>query len=133
MTQRLPGWEVKLAAAIAEAQTGTFVWGVRDCATWAFDVRLALTGDDGWPHRGKYKTLRGAMGVIKRNGGSMEALGRNLLGDPLSAVLLAQRGDIVLGGEDPALGICIGADCAFLLEKGLTFLPLASCKMAWRI
>lgn len=133
MTKRLPQWEIRLAQAIVEARGGVFAWGTRDCATWAFDVRLALTGHDGWPYRGKYKTLRGAMGVIRRNGGSMEGLGRSLLGDPLPAVLLAQRGDIVLGGEDPALGVCIGSEAAFLLQAGLTYRPLKSCQLAWRV
>lgn len=131
--QRLPHWETKLAAAIAEAQTGIFAWGTRDCATWAFDVRLAMTGHDGWPYRGVYKTLRGALGVIRRNGGSMEGLGRSLLGEPLPAVLLAQRGDILLGGDDPALGVCIGFEGAFLLQQGLTYLPISSCTLAWRV
>lgn len=133
MKQRVPHWEMKLAQAIAEAQGGAFVWGQRDCATWAFDVRLALTGQDIWPFRGKYKTLRGARGLIRRNGGSMEGLTRQLLGDPLPVVLMARRGDIVLGGEDPALGICIGTNCAFLMLSGLTYRPLRSCQMAWRV
>lgn len=130
---RLSHWDVTLAAEIAKAQRATFAWGRHDCATWAFAVRRALTGEDIWPFAGQYRSLSGAKRLLRRNGGDMAGLGRQLLGKPLPAILLAQRGDIVLGGDDPAMGICVGADAAFLLKAGLTFLPLRTCHMAWRV
>jgi hypothetical protein len=133
---RVCGWTSVLAARLEAAQSQPFAWGCHDCATWAFDLRRDLTGgpDHAARWRGRYRTARGAYRVMRRLGWeSLEGLGRDLLGDPLATPLLAQRGDLVLGGEDPAFGICTGARAAFVAPKGLTQLPLASCSLVWRV
>jgi hypothetical protein len=130
---RVTGWEVRLAAAIEEARGAAFAWGEMDCATWAFDVRFALTGDDAaaaW--RGRYRTERGAMRMLRQLGCCTPAdLAQSILGAPLPTPLLAQRGDIV--ATEDALGVCIGQDCAFLAPSGLTLRPLAAVQLAWRV
>lgn len=63
---------------------------------------------------------------------SLEEMGRDLLGDPLSTPRLAQRGDILLGGDPLAFGICAGRAGAFLTPEGLTEVPLSDCFLAWR-
>ncbi|MFD2105885.1 DUF6950 family protein [Tabrizicola soli] len=115
MSDRLPGWELRLAAAIDAARDQPFGWGVHDCAIWAFDLRRDLTGGDDvvalW--RGRYRTARGAQRVMRRLGwSSLEAAGRDLLGDPLPSVHLAQRGDLVLADTGLGFGICLGARAA---------------------
>jgi hypothetical protein len=60
-------------------------------------------------------------------------LAGSILGEPLPAVLLAQRGDIVFGGAERALGVCIGSDALFLQPRGLVPLPLRACLRAWRV
>lgn len=129
------GWETHLTRAIADARGQPFVWGRHDCATWAVDLRRALTGgpDHAAAWRGRYRTPRGAVRVMRSLGwSSLEDGARALFGAPLEGVLLAQRGDLTLGGEPEALGVCLGAEVAFVGPAGLVFVPLASCRMAWR-
>lgn len=132
----MPDRQTRLILALDAARTMPFAWGCHDCATWAFDLRRDLTGgaDHAARWRGRYRTARGAHRVMRRLGWeSLEEMGRDLLGDPLSTPLLAQRGDLVLGGADPAFGICAGARAAFVAPEGLTFLPLSACLLAWRV
>lgn len=130
---RVNGWEVQLAAAVEDARVAAFAWGVMDCATWAFDVRRALTGNDAaaaW--RGRYSTSGGASRTLRRLGCRTPAeLAQSILGEPLPTPLLAQRGDIV--ATEDALGVCIGQDCAFLAPAGLTLRPLTAVQLAWRV
>jgi len=132
---RLAGWELRLLDEVTSARSMPFQWGAHDCATWAFDVRRALTGKDAakaW--RGKYKTEAGAAKMLhKLKCQTVDDLARSILGDPLHAVLLAQRGDILLGGAERALGVCIGSDGLFLQPAGLVSVPLKSCFSAWRV
>lgn len=113
-----------------------FSWGSHDCATWAFGIRRDLTGGEDiaalW--RGCYRTALGAHRVMKRLGwDSLEAAGRDLLGMPLPSVLQAKRGDLVLGGTDPAFGVCVGAKVAFVAPDGLVFISFSDCSLAWRV
>jgi hypothetical protein len=132
---RLTGWELRLADEVSAARDKAFEWGAHDCATWAFDVRKSLTGEDAaaaW--RGKYKTEAGAARVLRKmKCQTVEDLARSILGDPLPTVLFAQRGDILLGGAERALGVCIGLDGLFLQPAGLVAVPLKSCFIAWRV
>lgn len=132
---RLQGWELRLADAIDAARGMEFQWGVHDCAVWAFDVRRALTGkDDAAAWRGRYSTATGAQRVLRHLGwGSLADGATALLGAPLATPLMAQRGDIVLGGDAPAFGVCVGVEAAFLLPTGLTGLPMREVAMAWRV
>lgn len=126
---RVQGWESVLAGAVEAARERPFAWGQHDCATWAFDVRAAITGiaRPAW----SYTTEAGGRRWMKRQGwnGFAEAA-TAILGDPVP-VLTAQRGDIVL--MEGAFGVCLGAQVAFVAPVGLTFRPLRACTMAWRV
>jgi hypothetical protein len=133
---RLPGWELRLAEAIEDARDRPFRWGRHDCATFAFDLRRDLAGghDVAALWRGRYTTARGAVRVMRRLGWqSLEAAGRDLLGEPLPSVPLAQRGDLVLAGTGLGFGVCLGARVAGIAPEGLVLAPLSSCAFAWRI
>lgn len=129
---RRHGWEAVLHAAIAD--TAPFAWGSRDCATWAFDVRCALTGiDSAAEWRGRYSTARGAARMLRRLGVvSVEGLACRIMGPPIPPQT-AQRGDLVLAGDEDALGVCIGPHGLFLAPLGATLRPLSSCRAAWRV
>jgi len=133
---RLCGWTTILAARLEAVRDIPFAWGHHDCATWAFELRRDLTGGEdvaaAW--RGRYTTALGAQRIMRKLGWQdIEAMGRDLLGDPLATPLLAQRGDLVLGGEDPAFGVCAGARAVFISPDGLVQLPLSVCSLAWRV
>ncbi|WP_426037459.1 DUF6950 family protein [Cypionkella sp. TWP1-2-1b2] len=132
---RALGWELRLAAAVEGARGRPFVWGQHDCALWAFDLRRDLTGDDDmaalW--RGRYRTARGAVRLMRRLGWlSLETAGRDLLGEPLLSLHLAQRGDLVLANSGLGFGICLGARAAGIASSGLVLVPLSACALAWR-
>jgi hypothetical protein len=120
---------------VADARDRPFQWGTHDCATWAFDVRLAMTGLDAaaaW--RGKYRTEKGAARMLRRlRCKTVADLATSILGEALPTVLFAQRGDIALGGVEQALGICVGSEVLFLQPSGLVALPLRECVKAWRV
>ena len=133
---RIPGWELRLAAAVEGARGRPFVWGQHDCALWAFDLRRDLTGGDDTAQlwRGRYRTARGAVRVMRRLGwSSLEAAGRDLLGAPLPSLHLAQRGDLVLANSGLGFGICLGARAAGIAPSGLVLMSLSACAFAWRI
>lgn len=133
---RRPGWERRLAEAIAAARDRPFRWGQHDCATFAFDLRRELAGgyDVAALWRGRYRTARGAVLVMRRLGWpSLELAGRDILGEPLPSLHLAQRGDLVLAGSGLGFGVCLGARAAGIAPEGLVLVPMAACKLAWRI
>ena len=135
-TTRLPGWEGILAEAIEAARDRSFRWGRHDCATFAFDLRRTLAGgpDVAALWRGRYRTARGAVRVMRRLGWqSLEAAGRDLLGAPLPSVQQAQRGDLVLANTGLGFGICLGARAAGIAPAGLVLVPISACALAWRV
>ncbi len=135
-TTRRPGWERHLAEAIEAARDRPFCWGRHDCAIWAFDLRRDLAGgfDVSALWRGRYTTARGAVRVMRRLGwSSLEMAGRDLLGEPLPSVQLAQRGDLVLANTGLGFGVCLGARAAGIAPEGLVLVPLSSCALAWRV
>jgi hypothetical protein len=134
--QRIENWERLLAAEIHTARARPFVWGVHDCPTFAFETRMILTSGEDiaalW--RGRYTTALGGERVMRRLGwASLEGMGRALLGEPRSAVLLAQRGDIVLADTGLGFGICNGASAVGMAPAGLVTMPLTSCRLAWPV
>jgi hypothetical protein len=133
---RPEGWELRLAAVIEAARLRPFAWGEFDCATFASEVVEAVAGrsiDMTW--RGRYSTKYGARRYLARQGyqSFADAVSARL-GPPLSSPELAQRGDIVLLGDD-ALGVCTGLAALFLMAgcAGLEAVVLAACSAAWRL
>ena len=132
---RVPHWEQVLAKALSQARARPFIWGQHDCATWAFDLHRDLTGgaDHAALWRGRYSTPIGCGRVLRKLGWkTLEEGGRALLGAPLADPRLAQRGDLVLGGDPEAFGVVTGGKAAFVAPEGLVRVPLATCRLAWR-
>ena len=133
---RVENWERLLIEAIDTARAQPFVWGLHDCPTFAFETRMLLTGGEDiaalW--RGRYTTALGGQRVMRRLGWtSLEVMGRGLLGEARPAVLLAQRGDIVLADSGLGFGICTGSTAVGMALEGLVTVPLTSCQLAWPI
>lgn len=137
---RTEGWEERLFALIKEAKTKPYVIGEHDCALFAIDIQLAITGIDmGEKIRGKYKTKKGSLRLIARLGKEDRLLPLRgattaLTGQPPISPVKSKRGDPVLwvDSEDVEhLGICVGAEVVLLTEDGLQTIPLAQCVCGW--
>lgn len=136
MSERLPGWESRLAAALEAARARPYELGVHDCFRLACVVIEALTGVDRWPEfRGTYRSRREALVRLAHYGSSWRAAGDAFFGAPAVPALAARRGDICsleLEGESH-LGVCTGAQAAMLCERGLLGIALERCDYAWRV
>lgn len=133
---RVENWPQRLMTLIDMARIRPFIWGLHDCPTFTFETRMILTGgeDTAALWRGRYTTALGGERVMRRLGwSSLEDMGRALLGEPRPAVLLAQRGDIVLADTGLGFGICIGSTAVGMAPEGLVVVPLTSCQLAWPI
>ena len=134
---RRADWPERLAEVVKAARGRPFQWGRHDCATFAFDCVLAMTGVDRLADfRGRYRTAKGARRALKRIGGvaTVEDLATALTIRPADAQT-AQRGDVVLidGDLGPTLGVCLGVRSAFVGPDGLAFAPTAVVRRAWRV
>lgn len=143
---RFESWPRLLAEAIEAARGRPFSWGEHDCCLFAATLVLAMTGTDPAARfRGKYKTARGAAGIMKRfAGGGVAAAAEKIaaaLGCPEVPPRLAGRGDVVLfeapgpdGKPSPALGVCVGATFVFALAAvGVGFMPMGCAIRAWKV
>jgi hypothetical protein len=132
--KRFEDWPARLDAAIDSARVKPFAWGGHDCALFAADVVLAITGKDfGAQWRGSYHSAAQAMRRLRPHGG-LPGLVTKVLGDPVKTEQ-AMRGDVVLmcGEQGPTLGICLGANCAFTGLEGLVFVTLRECEQVWHV
>jgi len=127
-------WPEVLASCIEDARGKSFSRGVFDCCLWAADVVRAMTGIDyASEFRGKYATLKGAIGVL--NGRTLDAV----MDEKLQRVDHPSRGDVVLIPieitQQPiaGLGICLGDKIAMIGDGGLEFLPLQDAACAWGV
>lgn len=137
---RLTDWQSKLAAVIKQKQRDSFEWGRNDCCLFAADCIHAMTGiDPAEPYRGKYSSrLEGYKIMREFCGGalseSIDKMG-TLYGYIEVKPVFAQRGDLGLytGERDPALGVCMGSQFAYLTEKGLRYFPRKAVVKAWKV
>ncbi|MCO4316350.1 hypothetical protein M8997_004075 [Phyllobacterium sp. 21LDTY02-6] len=112
MPERYSFWRPALAEYIDASMQKPFQWSEHDCALFAAGAVEAMTGEDfAAPYRGKYKSLKGGLGLLKRKGFANHAeLAASLLEEiPIS---LASVGDIaavkVSTGGFYALGVVNG-------------------------
>lgn len=132
---RQPGWRERLNAVIEAARRKPFEYGVFDCALFQADCVEALTGHDfAAADRGKYKTLRGGLGRLRRKGFDDHfAFWASLYAE--AKPVRAQVGDLAFfDGELPAGGIVIGAQVMVLHPGGcLGTMPLSAASRILRI
>lgn len=132
---RLRDWQSRLDATVAEHRRMPFEWGRHDCALFAADCVLSITGRDPADDlRGRYMTEAGAARIIKRAGG-LESLGDARLGSRCM-LLTAQVGDVGLLVQDgrEMFAVCAGQHwLAAARDGGLAVLPLTAARLAWRV
>ncbi len=134
MTHRLPDWQLRMEAFVRERTDAPFVWGTNDCAIFASDCVMAITGQDPAPAGlRKHRTAKQAYRAIARHGG-LPAIATAALGQPI-APLMATVGDVLLvrAGKRDSFGICSGATALTPAAAGLAIVPTATATMAWRV
>jgi len=133
---RVQNWPSILFAKIEDAKKTPFQWGVFDCALFTADCVFAITGNDpARNYRNRYKTQRGAMGIIKREGfDSLAEMMDTWYDTPVTKHFL-RRGDVGMfdGGNGPTVGICTGAHVVAPSENGLVSVPVSLCFKGWSI
>lgn len=129
---RLENWPKKLNEIIETARNKPFCWGENDCSLFVADCVDAITGSShAKQYRGKYKTAKGAAGLLKKYGG-IEGLVDSKF-DPMPRSF-ARRGDIaLLNLEGSPIGIVDVNRIIAVGEKGLMFLPMNKTIKVWRV
>jgi len=123
-----------------------FRWGIADCCLWASNwVKMATQENVDFADifAGEYSTALGAARILKEHSGA-EGIA-DLCLEPIENKFYAQRGDLLLyhtsndtkrnqtNDLSGALGICVGAEGAFLTAAGLAFKPINVCEKAWKV
>lgn len=134
---RYYNWPEKMFAAIRAASQSKFEWGKNDCALFACDCILAMTGiDHAKDFRGNYDTRKSAMTALKNieEVDDLSALADKFLGERIE-LKRARRGDLVLLtiGSMKALGIVTGTYATFLAPEGIQTILISDCFCAWRV
>lgn len=128
----------------AEAGRSSEFWGERDCLMFAANWILHKTGvDTAEPYRGRYKTERGCLRILKRNGGvrgiihtQTAACGFKPTSTPVDGDLALIQGPALHLGrrivQAEAGGIVIGERVAVMSPLGLLLLTTPILE-AWKI
>lgn len=114
-----------------EHQGRSFEWGVNDCCLFVARCVDAMTDSDLEAQiLSRYSDEASALRFIAEYG-SLQAAVSHYLGEPVTRS--PQRGDACLihGGEDYALGICLGGVIAAMGPTGLRHLPLSEVIKVW--
>ncbi|MER8806020.1 DUF6950 family protein [Mesorhizobium australicum] len=131
----MPDWDRRLARMVTEHISLPGVWGTADCLLTDADAVVATTGHDfAAGIRSRYKTSRGALGLLKRRGfDDVEEALISLF--PIVGTLMAQRGDLGIVERDGMLAAGFVCDRGFAvkIETGLLFLPQTAIKTAFKI
>jgi hypothetical protein len=142
MAARFEDWPSRLEAFLRAEKDRAFVWGERDCALFAADAVLALTGvDHAAAFRGRYSSARGALRALKVYGrGTLEATVAEKLGPVVVNPRVLQRGDLAAFGAEGEFGCGLGvvdlsgrSFIALSLIAGLMSMPLAAAVCGWRV
>jgi hypothetical protein len=121
---RFPAWRVALFNYIKHNRSEPYELGTHDCWIFVAGAIRAMVGVDiAAKHRGRYKSVKGALGVMKRSGAAnMAELASKHL-EERSSPAHAQIGDVLAIPTDDgfgyALGILVGERVLVLSPNGI--------------
>lgn len=138
---RIQDWPQRLDAVLRETATRDLEYGQLDCCLFSANVVLAMTGHDpAHDLRGQYDSERAAYNLMKELfGGYIEKTVAALAqrsGFGEIPVLMAQRGDVVLVGNNRkcAAGVVgMSGNSAAVFAGKLVYLPIVHARRAWRV
>lgn len=127
-----------LEAYLAEQAAQAFAWSGHNCCHFVAGWVRTATGYDPMHNLPPTPDLLAARRLIRRLGGSLSGAWTSRLGREPIRPEAAQTGDIVLvhlaDPDGAAVGICNGRHAALLTERdGVTMLPMAHARLAWRL
>lgn len=134
MTSRI---ETVLTATLRDWRQSSFVWATDNCLMSVGKYARDLTGIDPCAEwAGSCQDEASALAVLDAHGGGNAILGGAMTGAGLSSVSEPRRGDVVcarIGGAEIG-GLCLGAFCAFRMERGVMELRTGFLEIvgAWR-
>lgn len=140
---RLPDWEERLSAFVAENMDRPFEWGRHDCALFATACAAAITGEDrAEQYRGTYSDRKGSARALRKLGkGTLLRTLSDLY--PPKPAAKAMRGDIVwfagsAGISLGAFGLFVGEErlaekAGLLMREGLVQVPRTLLTRAWAV
>lgn len=130
---RKENWPELLTQTLHKYENRPFRYGESDCWLFISDITDAMCGTD--KHTavyGRYKTWRGALGLMKRKYKVKTLLSLAALFFTRIKPSFASRGDVVM--KDGAFGVCLGTHAAFLAEdQGYTLIQMKYITKAWRV
>lgn len=136
---RLDDWSERLDAVMTEAKGKTFAYGAFDCALFAADCVLAITGIDYAEELRGYTSKVAAYRIVAKYG-SLDSMACALLESESVHPSRATIGDVVLasvevdGGEQgECFGVCVGVKFRIPTQHGLRSFPMSKALKAWRI
>ena len=129
---RLADWPERLADLVELRRAAPFVWGANDCATFAADAVLAITGVELLGVlRGAWQSEDEAAARLRRAGGLPAAVAFRL-GRPQRGCTGAGRGAIVCAAiPTPTVGVLLSGWWCAPGAAGLVFRPAAEVRLAW--
>lgn len=129
----------RLGEFLEAAGRGGFEWGARDCLLFAADWCVANgRADPAAAYRGRYRSERGALRLLRGAGGIEALAGVEMARAGFAPCTAPKTGDVGLvslpGAPD---GLCIGAIWtgslwAMVTKGGLLLLPLTSSRI-WSV
>ena len=134
--KRYSFWRTALTDYVQTVASEPFRWGEHDCALFAAGAVRSMTGEDfAARYRGKYKTLRGGLGLLKKAGFADHAeMAASLFEEihPSQAMV----GDIAAVEEDGAVALgVVQGELIYVLrpDEGLATVPLLRAARAFRV
>lgn len=102
-------WRSRLGAYVSIVRASPYAFGSHDCWLFVAGAIEAMTGTDhATRHRGRYKTARGALGIMKRAEASNMAEFAGLHLEEIDAPVFAQIGDVMAIPTDDVFGYSLG-------------------------
>jgi len=133
--RRLPDWNQRLAAYVAECGRRPFEPGAHDCALFAAGAVEAMTGEDpAAEFRGRYASLAEGLRAL-REAGIEDHVAAAAAALPEIAVRDARPGDLaaVRTPEGLALGVVQGPRVYVARAAGVGLAPIDMAERAFRV
>ncbi len=133
--ERLPDWRVRLAEWLEEVRNQPFAQGRHDCALFAAGAVRAVTGTDlAEVYRGRYRTTRGGLRIL-RKAGFDDHVALALHHFARQPIALVREGDLVVSDTDqgPGFGVVQGAAAYVLGQNGLALMALSQARLALKV